>query len=189
MAYADPPDPGEQGLDRLNGDLTEKDRQGRQEAAIALKIAGASYTEIAQVLDYASAARARQSVEAGLAATVGDEDRAQQRFLASRRLDRLLRGLWPKATDETSEEQIPASRTALAIIDRWIKLNGLDAPSEHIIYNPSQKELEAWVMHMTQQVVGSTPEERDIIEAEYSEVYAEQEGVIDAMEDDDEREG
>ena len=107
----------------------------------------------------------------------------------SLRLDRLLRSLWAKATDENSEEQIPASRTALAIVDRWIKLNGLDAPSEHVIYNPSQKELEAWVMHMTEQVVGSTPEERDIIEAEYSEVYAEQQQVMDEMdeEDDDER--
>lgn len=187
MPYAEPPDPGEKGLERLNEQ--EADRKGRQEMAIALKVAGASYSEIAEVCEYSSAARARQSVEAGLAATVGDEDRAQQRFLASRRLDRLLRGLWKKATDETSEEQIPASRTALAIVDRWIKLNGLDAPSEHIIYNPSQRELEAWVMHMTQQVVGSTPEERDIIEAEYTEVYAEQQQAMDEMdeEDDDER--
>jgi hypothetical protein len=187
MAYAEPDDPGEQGLERLNNDLSDADRKGRQESAIALRIAGASYTEVAQVLGYASAARARQSVEAGLAATVGEEDRAQQRFLASRRLERLLRGLWKKSTDEESEDQIPAARTALAIIDRHIKLNGLDAPSEHIIYNPGQKEIEAWVMKMTQQVVGSTPEERDIIEAEYAEVYEEQQEIVDAMEEEDER--
>lgn len=184
MAYADPPDPGEEGLDRI-GDPSEKDRAGRQEMAIALRIAGASYTEIAQACEYASAARARQSVEAGLAATVSEDDREKERFIAARRLDRLLRGLWTKATDEESEFQIPATRTALAIVDRWIKLKGLDAPSEHIIYNPSQRELEAWVMSMTQQVVGSTPEERDIISAEYEEVYAEQQEIVDAMEEDD----
>jgi hypothetical protein len=171
MVYAEPEPVKEKDLDRLNGDLSEKDRMGRQEAAIAMRISGATYTEVAEVLGYASASHARRAVEAGLASTVGEEDRAQQRFIASRRLERILRGLWKKSTDETSEEHIPAARTALAIIDRHIKLNGLDAPSEHVIYNPGMREIEEWVRGMTEKIVGATPDERDIITAEYTEVY------------------
>lgn len=171
MPYAEPEPVKEKELERLNPDLREKDRKGRQEAAIALRIAGATYTEIANTLEYANASHARRAVESGLAATVSKEDRAQMRFIASRRLERILRGLWSKSTDENSEEHIPAARTALAVIDRHIKLNGLDAPSEHIVYNPAPREIEEWVRKMTHNIVGSTPEERDIIEAEYTEVY------------------
>lgn len=170
MAYAEPEAVTEKELEKPNADLLKSDRKGRQEAALGLKIAGATYTEIANTLEYASASHARAAVESALASTVGDDDRERMRFIASRRIERLLRGLWAKATDETSEEQIPASRTALALIDRHIKLNGLDAPSEHIIYNPGVREIEDWVKEMTVTVLDATPEERDIIEAEYAVV-------------------
>lgn len=171
MAYAEPPPTAEKDLDRLNTDLSKMDRKGRQEAALGLRIAGATYTEIASTLEYASASHARAAVESALASTVGDDDRERMRFIASRRLERLLRALWPKATDENSEEQIPASRTALALIDRHIKLNGLDAPSEHIIYNPGSREIDEWVREMTSHLMDATPEERDIIEGEVLDVY------------------
>jgi hypothetical protein len=168
MAYAQPdPIHDEKALTKANADLEAKDRKSRQEAAVALRIAGATYSDIARTLDYASAALARQAVERSLATTAGTESREQLRFIEARRLERLLRGLWKKATDETNEEHLAAVRTAIAVIDRHAKLYGLDAPQEMVVYTPAASELEAWVANMAKQVRGEFPEEADIITAEY----------------------
>jgi hypothetical protein len=166
MAYAEPDDPGEQGLERLNGDLEGKDRASRQEAAVALRIAGATYSEIARTLGYSSVTRARQAVERALAASVGEDDREQMRFIEGRRLERLLRGLWKKATDEQGEEQLAAARTALAVIDRHAKLYGLDAPTVHAVYSPTATEMEQWLAGVAAQVREGQPDEYDIIQGE-----------------------
>lgn len=166
MAYAEPEGLDEKGLERLNPDLDEKDRKTRVEAAIALKVAGANYSEIAEALEYTSVDQARSAVERGLAATASEEDRSRQREIASRRLERLLRAIWAKATDETNPEQLSAARTALALVDRHIRLWGTDAPSEMVIYSPTAGEMEAWVARMAQQVRAGLPEEVDIIESE-----------------------
>ena len=166
MAYAEPDDPGEQGLQALNDDLREDDRASRQEAAVALRIAGATYSDIARTLGYSSVTRARQAVEQALAASVGDDDRERMRFIEGRRLERLLRGLWHKATDEENDEQLSAARTALAVIDRHAKLYGLDAPVVHAVYSPTQTEMEQWLSGIAAQVRQGQPEEYDIIQGE-----------------------
>ena len=53
MAYAEPKPVPEKDLDNLNADLEETDKATRVEAALALRIAGASYSEIADVLGMA----------------------------------------------------------------------------------------------------------------------------------------
>lgn len=169
MAYAEPDPVTEQGLLKLNPDLDEPDRKSRTEAAIGLKVAGANYSEIAEVLGYANVDAARTAVERGIAATATEDDRKHQREIASRRLDRLLRGIWKKATDEGNPEQLSAARTALALVDRHIRLWGADAPSEMVIYSPSTGELEAWIAKMARQVRAGLPEELDIIESEVIE--------------------
>ena len=58
MAYAEPKPVPEKDLDKLNADLEETDKATRVEAALALRIAGASYSEIADVLGYASVSSA-----------------------------------------------------------------------------------------------------------------------------------
>jgi hypothetical protein len=166
MAYAEPDDPGEQGLARLNDDLNDKDRASRQEAAVALRIAGATYSEIARTLSYSSVTRAREAVERALAQSVGDDDRDRMRFIEGRRLERLLRGLWKKATDEEDDEQLSAARTALAVIDRHAKLYGLDAPVVHAVYSPTQTEMEQWLHGIAEQVREGQPDEYDIIAGE-----------------------
>ena len=163
MAYAQPEGIAEEQLPRANADLRLRDRATRQEAAVALRIAGASYSEIARTLEYASAALARQAVERSLATTVGGESRDQLRFIEARRLERLLRSLWGKATDEHDEEHLAAVRTAVAIIDRHARLYGLDAPQEMVVYTPAATEIEAWVSRMAAQVRGELPAEADII--------------------------
>lgn len=178
MAYAEPEEPKD--LERLNPDLdTQEDRASRQQSAVALRIAGATYSEVAQALGYASANHARLAVERALASTVGDEDREQMRFLEGRRLERLLRGLWGKATNERHPEQLAATRTALAIIDRHAKLYGLDAPTQMVVHSPTAGEIEAWVAQMAAQVSTGMPKEKDIIEGEIvieDDGYGDEEG-------------
>lgn len=168
MAYKDPDLlPSEKALEVANADLDTKDRASRQEAAVAMRIAGATYSEIAKVLEYASPSLARQAVERSIAATTGTpESREHQRFLESRRLERLLRSLWNKATNEDHEEHLAAIRTAVALIDRHSRLNGLDQPSEMIVYTPAQEEIQRWVAMVTEQTRGQLPEEEDILEGE-----------------------
>jgi hypothetical protein len=166
MAYAEPEGLDEKGLERLNPDLDVPDRKTRMEAALALKIAGANYSEIAEALEYSSVDQARTAVERGLASTASEEDRKKQRELASLRLERLLRAIWKKATDEDNPEQLSAARTALALVDRHIRLWGTDAPSEMVIYSPTAGEMEAWIARMAQQVRAGLPQEIDIIEGE-----------------------
>jgi hypothetical protein len=166
MAYAEPAEVTEKELDSLNGTLETKDRANRQEAAVALRIAGATYADIARTLGYTSTTHAREAVERALAQSVGDDDREKMRFIEGRRLERLLRGLWGKATDESNEEQLAAARTALAVIDRHAKLYGLDAPTVHAIYSPTQTEMEQWLAGIAAQVREGQPEEYDIIAGE-----------------------
>lgn len=161
-------------LAKANTDLDAPDRTARGNAAVAMRIAGATYTDIARTLEYTSPTHARQAVERSLAASAGEEGRDQMRFLEARRLERILRGLWPKATSDKiigkngqefdNPDHLAYARTAIAVIDRHARLYGLDAPQEMIVYNPSGAELEAWVANMSRQVHGELPEEYDIIE-------------------------
>jgi hypothetical protein len=173
MAYAEPDPVDESALDRLNPDLDAPDRQSRTAAAIALKIAGADYSEIAETLGYSSVTSARSAVERGLAATASEEDRSNLRVISGRRLERLLRAIWVKATDPKHPEQLSAQRTALALIDRHIRLWGQDAPSEMVIYSPSKGEIEEWIAQMAHNVRAGLPQEKDIIEGEVLDDTAE----------------
>ena len=160
MAYAlEPTDEG----DDPNRDLEATDRTHRQEAAVAMRIAGAHYSEIARSLDYPNATSARTAVERALATSVGDNDKEKLRWIEARRLERLLRSLWTKATNDKDESHLAYARTALAVIDRHARLYGLDAPQEMVVYTPAAAEIEAWVGSMARQVHGEMPEEYDII--------------------------
>ena len=143
-------------------------RQGM--AALALRLAGATYAEIAETLTYASSDIARVAVESELANMAADpEKREQLRMLESTRLERLLRSLWQKAIDPETPEHLSYVKTALSIIDRRIRLFGLDAPTEIAIHTPTQAEIDAWVA----QVSSSAHEalavlEANVVEATYA---------------------
>lgn len=118
----------------------------RDRAAVALRVAGASFVEVADVLALDGADAARRAVERGLASErVEDDDRERLRLETEQRLMGLLRPLYAKATDMDDPEQIPASRAALAVVDRHAKLMGLDAPTEVVVHNPTTTEIDAWV--------------------------------------------
>ena len=124
----------------------------RQSAAVlALRLAGASYAECADTLGMDSAESARAAAEGELERTAGlvaPEDREKHRAEEGARLDRLLRSVWVKATNTADPEHLPAVRTALALIDRRIRLFGADVPAELVVRTPTAAELDEWVGRM-----------------------------------------
>jgi hypothetical protein len=123
-------------------------RQGS--AAVALRLAGASYSEIAETLGLASSGSARTIVESELAnRSLDGSARDALRAEEAGRLERLLRSVWGKATDPRDSEHLPAVKVAVAIIDRHIRLFGVDAPSELIVHSPTMSEIDAWVATVT----------------------------------------
>lgn len=130
-------------------------------AAVALRLAGASFSEIATTLGYDSPRMARRAVEIELARGASDEPaREAERRESAARLERLIRALSAKALDHNHPDQIAAARTVLAIEDRRIRLLGLDAPSEVILHTPSMAELDVWVG----EVIASTQPEVNLEE-------------------------
>lgn len=126
-------------------------RTSTSSAALALRVAGASYEEIVQTLGLPSVEDARLLVERDLASRADDvdpEQRRTQRALAVARLERLMRSVAGKATNPTDPEHLPAVRQMTQLIDRHARLLGLDAPVEVAVYSPSAMELEAWVSKM-----------------------------------------
>jgi len=98
----------------------------RRAQAIALRLAGASYEQIAQQLGYASRSAAYTDIDRALRKGLAEQERdgALLRQQELERLDRLQAGIWPRAISGDYR----AADTALRIIDRRCKLLGLDAP-------------------------------------------------------------
>lgn len=130
----------------------------RADSAIALRLAGATYDEIATALEYASADTARQAVELMLSKTVSDAERGELRELAVRRYERLLRGVWKKAINEDSDEHLSAAREARQIIDRIVAVEGAAAPTEVIVTSPALSELNAWIAQVAPVPMPVVPE-------------------------------
>jgi hypothetical protein len=157
----------------------------RVRAALALKVSGADYAAIARHMGYANAVAARNSIEQYLAGLVTDSDLRLQRTIASERIERLLRAVWPKAIAETikvngkdmvNTEQLQYVRTALQLIDRSARLHGLDAPQKLEVTKPSDQEMVNWVYQMANQVgLMGVREADDIMEAEIVEGDIEEE--------------
>ena len=119
-------------------------------AAVGLRLAGASYGEIAEVLGYSTAVQAREAIEQDLALEATTAGRDELRDLEGERILKLLRNVWVKATSPRDPEHLAAAKVALALIDRRIRLYGLDAPQEIVVYNPSASEIDEWVAKMIQ---------------------------------------
>lgn len=138
-------------------------RQRKADAAVSLRLAGASWSDIARTVGYPTPRQAIVSTEKALAKRLDNpQDREKMRQLAGARLERLLMSVWPKATDPAHPEHLYALGKAREIIDRHAKLFGLDAPTEIVVHTPTQTELEAWVSQM---LAGTLPpvHEYDII--------------------------
>jgi hypothetical protein len=164
MAYAEPEPMDQDDLDKAGKALVGKDPASRMEAAVAMRVHGANYSEIARVLGYSNVTSARLAVERGLSASATTEGKEYRRLLESRRIERLMRSVMRRATDETDSEHLGYVRTALALVDRHARLWGLDAPQEMIMYNPTATEMDQWIATHRKAIEQDYPEEADIIE-------------------------
>ena len=115
------------------------------DAALALKIAGATWTQIKDTLGYPSEKAAQNAVMRAAAVNVSDQDRSSHRQMADMRYSRLLRAVWSMATSPDDAQFLPAQRAARELIDRLVALHGAAAPQEFIVTTPSEAELRAWV--------------------------------------------
>jgi hypothetical protein len=147
---------------------TVRARDRKANAALQLRIAGASWQEVAEVIGFPTPRAALVATERALEKELREESKDAMRQMVGKRLDRLLRGVWKKAIDEESPEQLPAVGKARELIADFRKLHGLDAPTEINVHSPVQGEIEAWVAGVVAQ---TTPqlEEADIFEVDYEE--------------------
>ena len=90
--------------------------------AMALKLAGASYAQIAIQLGYHDASGARKAVTRGMK-TALHETAGELKKIHYGRLEHMLMLLWP----EVNQRDLPAMSAALAVMDRMERLYGLNA--------------------------------------------------------------
>jgi hypothetical protein len=90
--------------------------------AMALKLAGASYAQIAQQLGYHDASGARKAVQRGMKSAL-QETSGELKKIHYGRLEHMLMLLWP----EVNQRDLPAMSAALAVMDRMERLYGLNA--------------------------------------------------------------
>lgn len=143
----------------------------RVRAALALWTAGATYGDIATQLQLKSPAVAMLAIERALSEQVDDNmDRTKLRRRMSLTLDRFLKAVTPKAIDPNHPEQLAAVRAALAIVDRYSKLNGLDAPVEVNVNMPGSDEFQRFVELAALGAGMEVPIEADVFDFEDAEV-------------------
>jgi hypothetical protein len=146
-------------------------------SALALWTAGATYADIAAQFRLRSPAVAGMAIERALSESVDDtQDRTKLRRRMSLTLDRLLRAVMPKAIDTTNPEQLPAVRTALTVVERYARLNGLDAPTQVDINVVEDDKFNRLVELAARGMGMPIPVEADVFSEEY---------VAEVVEDED----
>lgn len=151
----------------INVDLDMEDNPSKSGMAVALRLSGASFTEIAKMAGYSSAYRARQAVERVLAASADSpEERDQMRVLTSRRLNRLLQSVMGKAVDPKDPQHLAYNARALALIDREARLWGVDAPTQ-VQISANDEQIENYVKNMSALAAASMEaDEAEILDAD-----------------------
>lgn len=90
--------------------------------SIALKLAGASYAQIAQQVGYSDASGARKAVQRGMKSSL-QESGSELKKIHYGRLEHMLMLLWP----DVNTRDLASMSAALAVMDRMEKLYGLNA--------------------------------------------------------------
>jgi hypothetical protein len=141
-------------------------RDRKANAALAMRLSGATWEDIASVLGFPTERAALVAYESAMEKQLETpESREELRRLARLRLERLMRGVWAKAIDPENAEHLAAVSKAKEIIAQITRLEGSDAPTEVNIYSPAQSEIEAWVAEQVNKTVPQL-EEADIFEGE-----------------------
>ena len=166
--------------DDKGGRALTRARDRKANAALQLKMAGATWEEIASTIGYPTARAALVATERALEKELRtEESQSQMRGLAGKRLERLLRSVWTKAINPDHPEHLAAVTKAREILASHSKLYGLDAPTEMVVHSPAQQELEKWVAEAVGQTVPQL-EEANIFEAEWYEGEEEETDAVPA---------
>jgi hypothetical protein len=129
-------------------------RDRKADAALSMRLSGATWDDIATVLGFPTARAALVAYENAMKRQLETpESREELRRLARLRLERLMRGVWSKAIDPEDPEHLAAVTKAKEIIAQITKLEGSDAPTEVTLYSPAQQEIEAWVAEQISKTV------------------------------------
>ena len=154
----------------------------RIRASLALWTAGATYGDIAAQFGFRSPSVAAMAIERALAESVDDtQDRTKLRRRMSLTLDRLLRAVMPKAINAENPEQLPAVRVALTVVERYARLNGLDAPVQLDVHMADDDKFNQLVEFAARGMGMPIPVEADIFSEEYIDA--------EVVEDDADEEG
>jgi len=137
-------------------------------AVLTLWTSGANYGEIAAQLGLRSPAVVQIAVERALGEMADDNtDRPKQRRKMSLVLDRLMKGVMVKAVNPDSPEHLQAVRTAISLVERYSRLNNLDAPQEISVTMPGQEEFGTFIAAAARGLGIAVPEEADPFAEEY----------------------
>ena len=119
-------------------------------APLALRHAGYSYEQIAEMQALPDALAAKKAVDEALVLHLQNDaqGREMSRALLASRLDQLNTAIWPKAMNPKSPDQLPAARVALEIVEKYAKLTGANAPTEHHVSSPSLDRIQQIVSEL-----------------------------------------
>jgi hypothetical protein len=153
-------------------------RARREKAAMATKLYVDDHKTlkfVARKCGYPTATSALRAIEGHMANELKEHPKSQamMRDMASRRLEMLSRSAWKKATDPNDPEHLAANARAQSVVMDWVRLNGLAAPTQLVISNPTTEMIEEMATKILS--VGAKPvEEGDIFgdDADDSEILA-----------------
>lgn len=130
------------------------DAPSRASAAVNLLLSGASYQDIARTMLYRNVDEAKRTIWHAIGSIEMDENRrGRERELMARRLNAMIASGWKRANNPEDPDHLAYQRLMLAIMDRQAKLYGLDAPSESIVYTPSQQEINEHIARVRNLVI------------------------------------
>ena len=140
-------------------------RQRKANAAYRMALSGANWKQIARVCGYPTERAAKVAVEQMLEKRLDPSDKQHLRLMVSARLDTMLRGIWAKATDQDSPDQLAAVQRVREIVADYRKVWGVDAPQEVLITNPTQRDIDTFVAGVVQHQLPPV-DNADIVEAD-----------------------
>lgn len=148
---------------------TDAEARARAQRAGAMRIQGATWSQIATACEYSSKSAAYTAVMR-VFREMPEVDREAQRKVWDARLE----ALWGYAMRDVSEQRPGAVRAAVALAQRSAAMHGIDAPAT---VTPSAEYLEHYVHEMValyRDTVGPAPAaiEADIFDVEVIEEHA-----------------
>lgn len=126
----------------VDNELESEFTPTRREAMLKAWAAGWSFQEVADHWGYRSAGMARAAIERAVAKSdIEGLDRERERTRFTKSLMMHHKEASEKALDPEDPMQLAWMRMDLLIIDRLIRLRGLDAPT-HVVVTPGVQEFE-----------------------------------------------